>query len=62
MKCDNNFTQSNSGVTYSGYFMPHPGQDDKNRNHVGGTDQSRRWSNTSNSSWSSSNSETSNFR
>lgn len=64
MKCDNNSIQSNSGETYSGYFMPHPGQDNKNRNHVGGTDQTRRFSNTSYSSWSSSSSnlENSNFR
>lgn len=71
MKCDNNSTQSsNSGETYSGYFMPHPGQDDKNRNHVGGSDPNRRVStpstpfnsNTSSSSWSSTNLENSNYR
>lgn len=59
---DNN---SNSSDSNSGYFMPHPGQDDKNRNNVGGTDKNRslnRFSYTSNSTWSSSNVESGNFR
>lgn len=62
MKCDKNSIQGNAGEMNSGYFVPHPGQDDKNRNHFGGTDQTRRFSNTSNSSWYSSNVECSNFR